>query len=107
VSSPEAPSNSLVPAALAASTTPDAADPAVVDLPSLHHAEIATVRRYADASRAASTQRAYASDWRRPGREQRLHPALELAPAWLAETPPVVSRHDVASLMPFVSCSAR
>ena len=28
-------------------------------------AEIATARRYADASRAASTQRAYASDWRR------------------------------------------
>lgn len=27
--------------------------------------EIATARRYADASRAASTQRAYASDWRR------------------------------------------
>ncbi len=40
---------------------PDAADPAVSDLPSLHHAEIATARRYAD----ASTQRAYASDWQR------------------------------------------
>ena len=47
------------------SPTPDAADPAVADLPSLHHAEIATARRYADASRAASIQRAYASDWRR------------------------------------------
>ncbi len=41
---------------------PDTVDPAVADLPSLHHAEIATARRYADASRAASTQRAYASD---------------------------------------------
>ena len=28
---------------------PDTADPAVSDLPSLHHAEIATARRYADA----------------------------------------------------------
>ena len=45
--------------------TPDVADVDVADLPSLHHAEIATARRYADASRAASTQRAYASDWRR------------------------------------------
>ncbi len=44
---------------------PAAPGPAVADLPSLHHAEIATARRYADASRAASTQRAYASDWRR------------------------------------------
>ncbi len=44
---------------------PDAGDPAVAGLPSLHHAEIATARRHADASRAASTQRAYASDWRR------------------------------------------
>ncbi len=53
---------SLAPADLPA---PNTADPAVADLPSLHHAEIATARRYADASRAASTQRAYASDWRR------------------------------------------
>ena len=44
---------------------PDTTNPAVADLPSLHHAEIATARRYADASRAASTQRAYAGDWRR------------------------------------------
>ena len=41
----------------------DVADADVEDLPSLHHAEIATARRYADASRAASTQRAYVSDW--------------------------------------------
>ncbi len=67
MSSPENPSNSLVPSAQVAPINPpvpDAADPAVANLPSLHHAEIATARRYADASRAASTQRAYASDWR-------------------------------------------
>ena len=46
-------------------TVPDEAEPTVTDLPSFHHAKIATARRYADASRAASTQRAYASDWRR------------------------------------------
>ena len=44
---------------------PDEAETAEVRLPSLHHAEIATARRYADVSRAASTRRAYASDWRR------------------------------------------
>ena len=33
--------------------------------PAIAVEEIATARRYADASRAASTQRAYASDWRR------------------------------------------
>ena len=33
--------------------------------PMLDGAEIATARRYADASRAPSTQRAYAADWRR------------------------------------------
>jgi len=65
VSSPEPTSDSLVPIAPAAPSAPDAVDPPVADLPSLHHAEIATARRYADASRAASTQRAYASDWRR------------------------------------------
>ncbi len=52
----------VVPAAL---SEPDIPEPAVVDLPSLYHAEIATARRYADASRAANTQRAYDSDWRR------------------------------------------
>ena len=62
---PQTSSDSLVPIAQAAPPMPDAADPAVADLLSLHHAEIATARRYADASRAASTQRAYASDWRR------------------------------------------
>ncbi|MGI4953302.1 MAG: hypothetical protein ACRYGM_15980 [Janthinobacterium lividum] len=71
MSSTEDTSRSLVPVATAAPGPPvdpptsneaDAADPAVTDLPSLHHAEIATARRYADASRAASTQRAYASD---------------------------------------------
>ena len=71
MSSPEAPSEPdadagstvlVVPADLPA---PNTTDPTVADLPSLHHAEIATARRYADASRAASTQRAYASDWRR------------------------------------------
>lgn len=68
MSSPENPSDSLVPVAWDAPGDPPApnqADPAVADLPSLHHAEIATARRYADASRAASTQRAYASDWQR------------------------------------------
>jgi len=68
VSNFEAPSSSLVPVAQVAAVDPpvlDAADPAVADLPSLHHAEIATARRYADASRADSAQRAYASDWRR------------------------------------------
>ncbi|MGI4748080.1 MAG: hypothetical protein ACRYFY_18855 [Janthinobacterium lividum] len=49
----------------AAPTAPDEFEPTEADLPSLHHAEIAAARRYADASRAASTQRAYASDWRR------------------------------------------
>ena len=44
-----------------APSEPDAPEPAASDLPSLHHAEIATARRYAD----ASTQRAYASDWQR------------------------------------------
>jgi len=65
VSSPEPTSDSLVPIAPGDSPAPDAAVPADAGLPSLHHAEIATARRYADASRAASTQRAYASDWRR------------------------------------------
>ncbi len=65
MSTPEPSSGRLVPVAPGDSPTPDAVDPAVTDLPSLHHAEIATARRYADASRAASTQRAYASDWRR------------------------------------------
>jgi len=60
VNSPETPSDSLVPVA---PVTPDATDPAVADLPSLAHAEVATARRYADSSRAASTQ--HASDWRR------------------------------------------
>ena len=65
MSSPEHPSDSLVLTAPGDPPTTDAKDPGVSDLPSLHHAEIATARRYADASRAASTQRAYASDWRR------------------------------------------
>ncbi len=69
MSSPENPSEldagSTALVVPAAPSEPDAAEPAVADLPSLHHAEIATARRYADASRAASTQRAYASDWRR------------------------------------------
>ena len=65
MSSPEHPSDRLVPVAQDDPPPPDVADAAVADLPSLHHAEIATARRYADASRAASTQRAYASDWRR------------------------------------------
>ena len=56
---------SLVPIAQGDPPTQSAADPAEADLPSLHHAEIATARRYADASRAPRTQRAYASDWRR------------------------------------------
>ncbi len=42
--------------------TPLPASPAE---PALTHEEISTARRYADASRAASTQRAYESDWRR------------------------------------------
>jgi len=65
VSRPKPPSDSLVPVGPVDPPTPDAAGPAVAELPSLAHAEIATARRYADASRAASTQRAYASDWRR------------------------------------------
>ena len=65
MSRPETPSDSLVPVGPTAPPVPDAADPAVAGLPSLAHAEIATARRYADASRAASTQRAYASDWLR------------------------------------------
>jgi hypothetical protein len=36
-----------------------------VEPPAFNPAEIAAARRYADASRAASTQRAYMSDWRR------------------------------------------
>jgi len=39
--------------------------PAPADLIIWDGAEIATARRYADASRAASTQRAYTSDWQR------------------------------------------
>ena len=39
--------------------------PAGLAEPALTDAEIGTARRYADASRAASTQRAYESDWRR------------------------------------------
>jgi len=39
--------------------------PAPADLIVWDGAEIATARRYADASRAASTQRAYTSDWQR------------------------------------------
>ncbi len=65
MSTPEPSSGRLVPVAPGDSPAPDATDPADAGLPSLHHAEIATARRYADASRAASTQRAYASDWRR------------------------------------------
>jgi integrase len=65
VSTPEIPPDSLVPIAPGDSPAPNATDPADAGLPSLHQAEIATARRYADASRAASTQRAYASDWRR------------------------------------------
>ncbi len=65
MSRPKPPSDSLVPVGPVDPPTPDAAGPAVAELPSLAHAEIATARRYADASRAASTQRAYASDWRR------------------------------------------
>jgi len=65
VSRPATLSDSLVPVGPVDPPTPDAAGPAVAELPSLAHAEIATARRYADASRAASTQRAYASDWRR------------------------------------------
>ena len=63
MSRPATLSDSLVRIAPGDPPTPDAASPPVADLPSLHHAEIATARRYADASRAASTQRAYASDW--------------------------------------------
>jgi integrase len=55
----DTPSDSPVPATLPAPDPPDAA------LPSLDGAELATARRYATASRAAGTQRAYASDWRR------------------------------------------
>ncbi len=65
MSRPKPSSDSLVPIAPGDSPEPDASDPDDAGLPSLHHAEIATARRYADASRAASTQRAYASDWRR------------------------------------------
>jgi len=54
VSRPKPPSDSLVPVG---PPTHDATGPAVAELPSLAHAEIATARRYADASRAASTQR--------------------------------------------------
>ena len=43
----------------------DGIDPAAAEIAVLNGEEIATARRYADASRAASTQRAYASDWRR------------------------------------------
>lgn len=54
------------PCPLAESNLPaaDVADRAIADLPSLHHAEVATARRYAEASKAASTQRAYAGGWR-------------------------------------------
>jgi len=65
VSRPEIPSDRSARIVPAAPPVPDAADPAVAELPSLAHAEIATARRYADASRAASTRRAYASDWLR------------------------------------------
>ena len=51
MSGPEPPSPSLLPA-------PDPGPPAI------GAAEIDTARRYAEASRAASTRRAYASDWR-------------------------------------------
>ncbi|MGI4800969.1 MAG: hypothetical protein ACRYG8_44475 [Janthinobacterium lividum] len=68
MSSPEDIPRSLAPVSPADpidEPAPDAAGPAASDLPNLQHAEIATARRYADASRAVSTQRAYASDWRR------------------------------------------
>lgn len=39
--------------------------PSVPAEPAITQEEIGTARRYADASRAASTQRAYTSDWRR------------------------------------------
>jgi len=65
VSRPENLSDGPILVVPAAPPTPGATDSAVADLPSLEHAEIATARRYADASRAASTQRAYAGDWRR------------------------------------------
>jgi len=55
VSSHEPTSDSLVPVVPTVPPAPDATGPAASDLPSLAHAEIATARRYADASRAAST----------------------------------------------------
>ena len=57
MSRPKPPSDSLVPVGPVDPPTPDAAGPAVAELPSLAHAEIATARRYADVSRAASTRR--------------------------------------------------
>ncbi|MGI4794286.1 MAG: hypothetical protein ACRYG8_09440 [Janthinobacterium lividum] len=65
MSSIQDPSRSLVPAAsptLDGAEAVGPADSAISDLPSLHHAKIATARRYVDASRAASTQRAYDFD---------------------------------------------
>lgn len=65
MSRPENPSDCPSELVSAAVPTPDATEPADAGLPSLAPAEIATARRYAEASRVASTQRAYASDWRR------------------------------------------
>ena len=44
---------------------PPSVMPSVPAEPAITQEEIGTARRYADASRAASTQRAYTSDWRR------------------------------------------
>ncbi len=57
MSSPDAPADSPALIVPAGPPMSNATDPAVGQLPSLAHAEIATARRYADASRAASTQR--------------------------------------------------
>jgi len=80
VSRPATLSDSLVPVGPTVPPAPDAADLAEAGLPSLHHAEIAAARRYADASRAASTRRAYASDWLRFSAWCLAHD-LELLPA--------------------------
>jgi len=57
------PASAVVPAEAALSSAPaEAPDP---ELAAFEGAELAAARGYADASRAASTRRAYASDWRR------------------------------------------
>ena len=74
------PPDALVPAPPAAA---EAEPPA---LPALSEAEIADARRFVDASRAASTQRAYAADWRRFAQwcQARNAPALPANPALVA-----------------------